>query len=64
VSLSLSGFVLEKIEHHDAANNQLVELTEEDLAQIDSVYPVLSFRACGPLWTGWGSLGMEDVVEN
>ena len=42
-------------------NSQLVELTEEEIAELDGIFPEVSFRACDGLWTGWGHLGMKDV---
>jgi len=43
------------------SNGQIVELTKEEVAAVDGIYPEVSFRACDGLWTGWGHLGMEDV---
>lgn len=45
------------------ANAKLVELDFEELQVLDAIHPGVSFRACGPLWTGHGNLGMDDVKE-
>ncbi|KZV96153.1 Aldo/keto reductase [Exidia glandulosa HHB12029] len=45
------------------ANSKLVELNFEELELIDSIYPQTAFRACGPLWTGHGDLGMDHVEK-
>lgn len=43
------------------ANSKLVEFNFEELQLLDAIYPETAFRACGPLWTGHGDLGMDHV---
>ncbi|CAE6442171.1 unnamed protein product [Rhizoctonia solani] len=44
-----------------AQNNQVVELAPEEIAELFKIEKRNKFRACSPLWTGWGALGFPDV---
>ncbi|EUC57875.1 aldo/keto reductase family protein [Rhizoctonia solani AG-3 Rhs1AP] len=46
-----------------AENNKVVELTPEEIAELLKIEKRNRFRACSPLWTGWGTLGFPDVKE-
>ncbi|KAJ7664276.1 Aldo keto reductase [Mycena rosella] len=41
-------------------NKVIVDLTEEEMAELHTIDRTLHFRACHPEWTGWGSLGFPD----
>ncbi|KAH0826613.1 NADP-dependent oxidoreductase domain-containing protein [Lanmaoa asiatica] len=42
------------------SNGRIVDLTEEDIAELDAIDKTHHFRACHPSWTGWGGLGFPD----
>jgi len=44
------------------SNRKLVDLTDEEIAELHQIYETSKFRACGPFWTGWGTLGFPDVT--
>ncbi|CEL59661.1 Protein GCY OS=Saccharomyces cerevisiae (strain ATCC 204508 / S288c) GN=GCY1 PE=1 SV=1 [Rhizoctonia solani AG-1 IB] len=46
-----------------AENNKVIELTPEEIAELLKIEQRSKFRACKPLWTGWGTLGFPDVKE-
>ncbi|CAE6471562.1 unnamed protein product [Rhizoctonia solani] len=46
-----------------AENNKVVELAPEEIAELFKIEKRSKFRACKPLWTGWGTLGFPDVQE-
>ncbi|CUA70091.1 Glycerol 2-dehydrogenase (NADP(+)) [Rhizoctonia solani] len=46
-----------------AENNKVIELAPEEIAELLKIEKRSRFRACSPLWTGWGSLGFPDVKE-
>ncbi|KAH7928628.1 Aldo/keto reductase [Leucogyrophana mollusca] len=41
-------------------NAKIVDLTEEDIAELHKINETHHFRACHPAWTGWGGLGFPD----
>ncbi|KAF4616925.1 hypothetical protein D9613_008562 [Agrocybe pediades] len=43
-----------------AANATIVDLTEEEVQQLQDIDKKEHFRVCHPNWTGWGSLGFPD----
>ena len=46
-----------------AENIKVVELAPEEIAELMKIEKRNRFRACSPLWTGWGALGFTDVKE-
>ncbi|KAH9067596.1 NADP-dependent oxidoreductase domain-containing protein [Lactarius vividus] len=42
------------------ANLKVVDLTEEEIAELKAIEKTSHFRACPPGWTGWGNLGFPD----
>jgi glycerol 2-dehydrogenase (NADP+) len=48
-------------EHRIKENFKLIDLSEEDIKELEAIDKKHHFRACSPEWTGWGSLGFEDV---
>ncbi|KAI0066808.1 Aldo/keto reductase [Artomyces pyxidatus] len=42
------------------ANKKVIDLTEEEIAELRSIDKTNHFRVCAPDWTGWGSLGFPD----
>ncbi|CAK5274804.1 unnamed protein product [Mycena citricolor] len=42
------------------ANKTIVDLTAEEVAELQAIDKTAHFRACHPDWTGWGSLGFPD----
>ncbi|KAF8270476.1 Aldo/keto reductase [Lactarius quietus] len=42
------------------SNLKVVDLTEEDIAELKAINKTSQFRACPPDWTGWGNLGFPD----
>ncbi|KDN51082.1 hypothetical protein RSAG8_00711, partial [Rhizoctonia solani AG-8 WAC10335] len=46
-----------------AQNNQVVELAPAEIAELLKIEKRNRFRACSPLWAGWGALGFPDVKE-
>jgi glycerol 2-dehydrogenase (NADP+) len=43
-----------------SANLKVVDLTEEDIAELKEIDKTAHFRACPPGWAGWGNLGFTD----
>jgi len=43
-----------------ASNAKVVDLTSEEIAELNKIDESHHFRACHPSWTGWGSLGFPD----
>ncbi|KAF8483809.1 Aldo/keto reductase [Russula ochroleuca] len=41
-------------------NLKVVDLTEEEIAELKGIDKANHFRACPPTWTGWGNLGFTD----
>ena len=50
----------EPLIHVTSANLNVVDLTEEEVAELKEIDKTAHFRACHPGWTGWGSLGFPD----
>ncbi|KAJ2933477.1 hypothetical protein H1R20_g3604, partial [Candolleomyces eurysporus] len=46
------------------SNYKLVDLTEEEIAELHEIDKTLHFRACHPSWTGWGGLGFPDCLDS
>ncbi|KZO94846.1 Aldo/keto reductase [Calocera viscosa TUFC12733] len=42
------------------ANFKILDLTDEEIKELNAIDETRHFRACKPHWTGWGSLGWED----
>ncbi|KAH9050932.1 NADP-dependent oxidoreductase domain-containing protein [Lactarius deliciosus] len=42
------------------ANLKVVDLTEEEIAELKTIEKTSHFRACPSSWTGWGNLGFPD----
>jgi len=42
------------------SNLKVVDLTEEEIAELKTIDKTAHFRACAPTWTGWGNLGFRD----
>ncbi|KAK7039549.1 Aldo-keto reductase [Favolaschia claudopus] len=42
------------------SNTVIIDLTEEEMKELDAIDKTHHFRACHPSWTGWGSLGFPD----
>ncbi|KAI9508535.1 Aldo/keto reductase [Russula earlei] len=42
------------------SNLKVVDLTEEDIAELKDIDKKHHFRACHPSWTGWGNLGFKN----
>ena len=42
------------------ANAKVVELSEEEQAELLKIGETQPYRACKPEWAGWGDLGFED----
>jgi hypothetical protein len=43
-----------------SANLKVVDLTEEEIAELKEINKTTQFRACPPGWAGWGNLGFSD----
>ncbi|KAH7886953.1 NADP-dependent oxidoreductase domain-containing protein [Phlebopus sp. FC_14] len=41
-------------------NSKIVDLTDEEVGELQKIDETHHFRACHPAWTGWGSLGFPD----
>lgn len=39
------------------ANSKIIDLSDDEVKELKDIEKTLSFRACPPEWTGWGSLG-------
>jgi diketogulonate reductase-like aldo/keto reductase len=46
--------------HVESANLEVVDLTEEEIAELKEIDKTHHFRVCPPDWTGWGNLGFTD----
>jgi glycerol 2-dehydrogenase (NADP+) len=42
------------------SNLNIIDLTDEEIAELHTIDNEHHFRACHPSWTGWGSLGFPD----
>ncbi|EIM89119.1 Aldo/keto reductase [Stereum hirsutum FP-91666 SS1] len=42
------------------ANLKVIDLTEEEMKELEAIDKAHHFRVCAPDWTGWGSLGFVD----
>lgn len=42
------------------SNFKVVDLTEEEMAELREIDKTDHFRVCDPSWTGWGNLGFPD----
>ncbi|KAI0783812.1 NADP-dependent oxidoreductase domain-containing protein [Abortiporus biennis] len=42
------------------ANAKIIDLTDEEIKELHEIENTARFRACSPLWTGWGHLGFPD----
>jgi glycerol 2-dehydrogenase (NADP+) len=47
----------------ESANLKVVDLTEEEIAELKKIDETDHFRACPPGWAGWGSLGFPDCQD-
>ncbi|KAJ7163746.1 Aldo keto reductase [Mycena filopes] len=45
------------------SNAKIIDLTEEEVQELQDIDKTLHFRACHPKWTGWGSLGFPDCKD-
>jgi len=43
------------------SNFHVVDLTDEEITELNKIDETKHFRACKPTWTGWGSLGWPDI---
>lgn len=43
------------------ANNNIIDLTEEDIKELSLIEKTNPMRVCKPWWTGWGDLGFPDL---
>ena len=43
-----------------SANLKVIDLTEEEMAELEEIDKKAHFRVCNPGWTGWGNLGFPD----
>jgi len=46
------------------SNFTIIDLSDEEIAELHSIDKEIHFRACHPNWTGWGSLGFPDCAES
>ncbi|KAG6856583.1 hypothetical protein H0H87_002789 [Tephrocybe sp. NHM501043] len=46
-----------------ANNSIIIDLTQEEIDELQSIDKTHHFRACHPSWTGWGSLGFPDCLD-
>ena len=42
-------------------NAKIVDLTEEDVAELVDIEKTSHQRVCTPYWTGWGNIGFTDL---
>ncbi|KAI0294420.1 Aldo keto reductase [Russula brevipes] len=42
------------------SNLKVVDLTDEEIAELKEIDKTAHFRVCDPSWTGWGGLGFPD----
>lgn len=40
---------------------KLVELTSEEIQELQDIGKTAPFRVCDAGWTGWGSIGFKDL---
>lgn len=45
------------------SNFKIVDLSEDEVAELLAIDKTHHFRACHPSWTGWGSLGFPDCLD-
>ncbi|KAF8235032.1 Aldo/keto reductase [Tricholoma matsutake] len=43
-----------------ANNFNVIDLTEEEIKQLNDIDKTQHFRVCHPAWTGWGGIGFPD----
>ncbi|KIP04495.1 hypothetical protein PHLGIDRAFT_109503 [Phlebiopsis gigantea 11061_1 CR5-6] len=41
-------------------NFKIIDLTDDEIAELNALEKTAPFRACYPWWTGWGDLGFPD----
>jgi len=46
-----------------ASNFKIIDLTEDEVKELNDIDKTHHFRACHPSWTGWGSLGFPDCKD-
>ncbi|KAG5654440.1 hypothetical protein H0H81_002629 [Sphagnurus paluster] len=46
-----------------ANNFNIIDLSEEEIKELNDIDKTLHFRACHPSWTGFGSLGFPDCKD-
>jgi len=46
------------------ANLKVVDLTQEEVDELQNIDKTNHFRVCHPSWTGWGSLGFPDCSDS
>ena len=46
--------------HRVEQNFTVVDLSEEEIKELQEIDKTHHFRACNPEWTGWGHLGFPD----
>ncbi|KAF5368863.1 hypothetical protein D9758_002875 [Tetrapyrgos nigripes] len=44
------------------SNFQLIDLSDEEVKELNDISKTESFRACHPKWAGWGNLGFTEAV--
>jgi len=42
------------------ANLKVVDLTEEEIAELRTIDKTSHYRVLSPTWAGWGNLGFRD----
>ncbi|GLB42323.1 putative aldo/keto reductase family protein [Lyophyllum shimeji] len=45
------------------SNSNIIDLTAEEVKELNDIDKTHHFRACHPSWTGWGSLGFPDCKD-
>jgi hypothetical protein len=53
-----------KIPEFITANLTVIDLSVEEMAELDDVDKTSHFRACHPSCTGWGALGFPDCKDS
>ncbi|KAG5640111.1 hypothetical protein DXG03_001185 [Asterophora parasitica] len=46
-----------------SGNFNVIDLTDDEVAELNAIDKTLHFRACHPSWTGFGSLGFPDCKD-
>ncbi|KAK7462897.1 hypothetical protein VKT23_007475 [Stygiomarasmius scandens] len=44
------------------SNLNVIDLTDDEVKELNEISKTASFRACHPNWTGWGNLGFTEAV--